>query len=177
MGLNINNHNPREIVCNREEKDNNLYPNCHLLKKDKTYHLSAFKVYGWHTEVFLAEFPDKIFNSVQFDEVKTNFPSKLQIVEKSIKGNGRSSKTIAVMGNRFPDLFLSGEYPISLSAVKNKLEQMKIGDVFTIGRNADCDIILPHLTVFSRIHCYIVREEKSKWVLKDASLNGTVVSI
>lgn len=177
MGLNINNHIPREIICNREEKDINQYPNCRLLKKDKTYHLAAFKVYGWHTEVFLAEFPGKIFNSVQFDEVKTNLPSKLQAIEKAIKGNGRCSKTIAVMGNRFPDLFLSGEYPISLSAVKNKLEQMKIGDVFTIGRYTDCDIALPNNIIYSRIHCYIVREEKSKWVLKDASLNGTMVSI
>lgn len=177
MGLNINNNSPREIICNREEKDNNLYPNCHLLKKDKTYHLLAFKVYGWHTEVFLAEFPGKIFNSVQFDEVKANLPSKLQTIEKAIKGNGRNSKTIAVLANRFPELLLSGEYRISLTAVQSKLEQMKIGDVFTIGRNADSDITLPKNSVFSRIHCYIVREEKSKWVLKDASLNGTVVSI
>lgn len=184
MELNLTNTAAREIFCNRVETDQKNFPNCNLLRYGKTYHLTALKVYNWHSVVYLKEFPGKEFNSVQFAEFNPIIFGKLKInsgklkkLETEIKANGHSSKTIAILGNHLPDLLLSGEYAVSLSKFKKPLELMNIGDVFTIGRNAESDIVLPNNNIFSRIHCYLVREANNRWVLKDASLNGTAVSL
>lgn len=70
--MDIFNSEPREIRCIRN--DNNVWggggENAHLLEIDKIYNLTDVEGHGWHTLVWLAEFPNNInFNSVLFEEL------------------------------------------------------------------------------------------------------------
>lgn len=70
--MNIHNSEPREIRCIRN--DNNVWggggENAHLLEIGKVYNLTDVEVHGWHTLVWLAEFPSNVsFNSVLFEEL------------------------------------------------------------------------------------------------------------
>ena len=69
--MNIWNHKPREVLCIRNDKDGMMHvcEHHHLLEIGKTYTVIHIEVYGWHTEVYLAEFPGKVFNSVMFEEI------------------------------------------------------------------------------------------------------------
>ena len=67
--LNIFDGTPREIVCTRAEKEDGYFPNASKVEKGKIYHLVKVDVGSYSTDVYLAEFPGRCFNSVQFGEV------------------------------------------------------------------------------------------------------------
>ena len=67
----IYNCRPRPIICISNE-NNNWSPadkNAHMLEVGKVYHVYYVIAYGWYTDVYLEEFPDVPFNSVNFEEV------------------------------------------------------------------------------------------------------------
>lgn len=67
--MNIHNSSPRKIKCVRNDRDViGSKEHNHLLEVGKTYSLEDVDVHGWHTEVYLKEFPGKSFNSVLFVE-------------------------------------------------------------------------------------------------------------
>ena len=63
---------------------------------------------------------------------------------------------------------------IDLSALRNILSAMNADDVFVIGRSDGADYLLPSLTVYSRIHCAILKTG-DLFQIMDCSLNGTAV--
>lgn len=70
--MDIHNSKPREIRCIRNDDDvwGGGGDYAHLLEIGKVYNLTDVEVHGWHTLVWLAEFPgDVSFNSVLFEEL------------------------------------------------------------------------------------------------------------
>ncbi len=68
-GLNICNSTPRIVVCAETKEDSFYFPNGAKLEKGKKYNMVRMEVLAFHTHVYLAEFPNLPFNSVQFGEV------------------------------------------------------------------------------------------------------------
>ena len=170
--LNINNQMPREVICKRVE-NGNYFPNGNLLQIGKKYHLVKMDVYSWHTEVWLKEFPGKIFNSVQFAEI---FPQEAN-VRKLVQANRRERKLIATFSeSSVPQIVLSKTMLLDLSPYKDEIKLMKPGEAFTIGRE-NCTVLLPQENIYSRLHCYICKTSTGKYGLVDCSLNGTLVSL
>ena len=173
MKLNIENGAAREVICKRVE-NGNYFPNGNLVQKGKKYHLTKMEVHPWYTNVYLKEFPDKVFNSVQFAEV---FPKETDVL-KLVKANERKGKLIATFtGNNLPKIVLSKTMVLDLSTYKKEIMLLNVGDAFTIGRNTECEVILKDDSNFSRIHCYIGKTNSGKYGLVDCSLNGTYVSL
>jgi len=69
--FNIKNANARTVVCVDVPSDNigSFFPNKNLLKVGQIYNVVKVDVRDWFTNVYLAEFPDVCFNSVQFAEL------------------------------------------------------------------------------------------------------------
>lgn len=65
----IFNDSKRPVVCIMESEENYYFPNASLLKEGQVYHVRGVHVGGFNTDVYLEEFPDKRFNSVQFGEI------------------------------------------------------------------------------------------------------------
>lgn len=173
MELNINNGTAREVVCKRVETGN-YFPNGNLVQKGKKYHLVKMEVHPWYTNVYLKEFPGKVFNSVQFAEC---FKTEAEVKEL-VKNNGRERKEIATFSEKnLPQIVVSESTTIDLSRHKDEITLLSLGDAFTIGRNPDCDIILSNNGIYSRLHCYISKTQTGKYALIDCSLNGTIVSL
>ncbi len=173
MELNIENGTAREVICKRVE-NGNYFPNGNLVQKGKKYHLVKMEVHPWYTNVYLKEFPDKVFNSVQFAEC---FKTEAE-VKGLIKNNGRERKIVATFSeNNIPQIVISESTIIDLSRHKEEIKLLEIGDAFTVGRNTDSNVILVNDTIYSRIHCYIGKTTTGKYVLYDCSLNGTYVSL
>lgn len=173
MELNIDNGAAREVICKRVE-NGNYFPNGDLVKKGKKYHLVKMDVHPWYTDVYLKEFPDKVFNSVQFAEC---FKTEAEVKEL-VKANGRERRIVATFSeNNMPQIVLSNNLTIDLSRHKEEITSLALGDALTIGRNVDCDIQLPNDGIYSRMHCYIAKTLKGKYGLVDCSLNGTYVSL
>lgn len=173
MELNIFNKNPRVIICKRVE-NGDYFPNGNLVQAGKKYHLENMKVYSWHTEVWLKEFPEKVFNSVQFAEC---FKTEAEVKEL-VKTNGRERKIVATFSeNTIPQIVLSKNISTDLSLYKEEIKLLDYGEAFTIGRNADCNILLPNNGIYSRLHCYICKTTTGKYGLVDCSLNGTFISL
>ena len=173
MELNIQNGSAREVVCVRVE-NGNYFPNGDLVQKGKKYHLVKMEVHPWYTDVYLKEFPGKVFNSVQFAEC---FKQEAD-VRSLVKSNGRERRAIAVFSeNNIPQIVLSKTQTIDLASYKKEIKLLEIGEAFTIGRNANCEVVLKDDTVFSRLHCYIGKTLTGKYALYDCSLNGTFVSL
>ena len=74
---------------------------------------------------------------------------------KKVSANGRSAKVIAI-------------------ANADNLSAMNADDVFIIGRSGGVDYLLPSLTVYSRIHCAILKTG-DLFQIMDCSLNGIAV--
>ena len=70
-GFNIQNSEPRKVRCIDVPDDSlaSFFPNKDLLVLGKEYNFEKMIVRNWRTEVFLQEFPDIPFNSVQFAEL------------------------------------------------------------------------------------------------------------
>ena len=71
MDFDIFNANPRKVLCVRN--DNNVWgspKNGHLLEIGKMYTGGDVDVSGWHTDVYLLEFPNIAFSSVLFEEIE-----------------------------------------------------------------------------------------------------------
>ena len=68
--MNIRDSSQRKVVCVKNE--GTIFFACdrnsHLLKVGETYNVANVDVHGWHTEVELKEFPNKVFNSACFKE-------------------------------------------------------------------------------------------------------------
>lgn len=171
--LQTKNGSAREVICTRVE-NGNYFPNSNLVQKGKKYHLTKMEVHPWYTNVYLKEFPDKVFNSVQFAEC---FKTEAEVKEL-VKNNGRERKIVATFSeNNIPNIVLSQKLTIDLSRYKEEITSLALGDAFTIGRNVDCDILLPNNGIYSRLHCYICKTTTGKYALVDCSLNGTYVSL
>ena len=69
--LDIHDASPRPVMCVREEEENVYFPNASVLKKGKVYNMTKVIVYPFKTEVYLKEFPEMEFNSLQFGELST----------------------------------------------------------------------------------------------------------
>ncbi len=173
MKLNIQNLLPRVIMC-KEVQTGDCFPNGELLKCKKKYHLSRIKVCPWHTEVYLKEFPGKVFNSVQFAEC-----FKLEVeIKKLLQAKKREGRIIATFSKEnMPQIILSNTGILDLSSYKEDIALLELGEVFTIGRNVDCDIKIKNDTIYSPLHCYISKTTIGKYALYDCSLNGTFVSL
>lgn len=71
--MNIFDNSIRKIICIRNDNDTwGCSGNGSLLTVGKQYTLVDTNVHGWYTEIELAEFPGKQFNSVLFEEVDEN---------------------------------------------------------------------------------------------------------
>ena len=59
----------------------------------------------------------------------------------------------------------------------NKWETLKLGEKqeIRIGRDAGCDIVLPHISV-SKCHAKIIRDQDSYYIVDNGSTNGVVVN-
>lgn len=66
--LNIQNNSKREVICVQSKKADEWFPNADKVKQGKLYHLEHLEVHNWHTDVYLSEFPQLRFNSLQFEE-------------------------------------------------------------------------------------------------------------
>lgn len=171
--LNIHDGTPRVVIC-KKVKTGNYFPNGEILQYKRRYHISKVEVHSWYTDVYLKEFPDKNFNSVQFAEC---FKPEVEVKEL-VKANGRERKLIAIFPeNNLPNIMLSKNITIDLSLYKEEIQLLEMGDAFTIGRNADCDVTLVNDAIYSRIHCYISKTITGKYALVDCSLGGTIVSL
>lgn len=170
--LQTKNGSAREVICTRVEIGN-YFPNGSMVQPGKKYHLVKTEVHPWYTEVYLKEFPGKVFNSVQFAECF----SKEADVCKTIKANGRERRIIALFTeNTIPQILLSENTTIDLSSYKDEIKLLEYGEVFSIGRE-NCEVSLPQESIYSRLHCYVCRTQKGKYALVDCSLNGTIVSL
>ena len=71
MEFDIFNNKPRKVVCAANDLDgmsvNSRY--AHLLIVGEVYNVIGVEVHDWYTLVYLKEFPDVGFNSVQFEEI------------------------------------------------------------------------------------------------------------
>lgn len=71
MEFDIFNHKPRQVVCVKNQLDgmsvNSIY--AHLLEVGNVYTVTDVAVHDWYTVVYLKEFPNHRFNSVQFAEI------------------------------------------------------------------------------------------------------------
>ncbi len=69
--FNILNSEPRKVRCIDVPDDSltSFFPNKNLLVLGKEYNFVNMIVRNWNTEVFLQEFPNLPFNSVQFAEL------------------------------------------------------------------------------------------------------------
>ena len=77
--FNISDASARPVMCVREEKESYYFPNAEKLKKGKIYNVTKVVVHPFSTDVYLREFPDLNFNSVQFGELATlSMTAKLQ---------------------------------------------------------------------------------------------------
>ena len=173
MELKINNGTARKVICKRVE-NGNYFPNGDLVQKGKKYHLVKMEVHPWYTDVYLKEFPEKVFNSVQFAEC---FKTEAEVKEL-VKANGRERRIIATFSEKnIPQILLSKNMTVDLASYKDEIKLLEMGEAFTIGRNADCDVTLVNDTIYSRIHCYICKTVSGKYALVDCSLGGTIVSL
>lgn len=61
----------RRVMCIRNDEDGMMISseNHHLLEIGKEYTVVDVEVHSWYTLVWLAEFPEKTFNSVVFSEI------------------------------------------------------------------------------------------------------------
>lgn len=136
--------------------------------------LSRIKVCSEHTEVYLKEFPGKNFNPVQFAEC-----FKLEVeIKKLLQANRGQRRIVATFTkDNMPPIVLSNKGILNLSSYKEDIALLELGEVFTIGRNVDCDIKIKNDTIYSPLHCYISKITTEKYALFDCSLNGTYVSL
>ncbi len=67
--LDILNSTPRMVVCVQAEKDSFYFPNGSKLSVGERYNMVGVEISAFHTHVYLAEFPDLPFNSIQLGEV------------------------------------------------------------------------------------------------------------
>ena len=72
MEFDIFNSKPRQVVCVENELDGMAVcsNNAPLLTVGETYTVTKVEVHRWYTYVYLEEFPDHRFNSVQFEEIE-----------------------------------------------------------------------------------------------------------
>lgn len=68
--MNIFDLKQRQLVCVTEHSDDCYFPNGSMLKKGHVYTLIWINLYPFKSYVFLKEFPNLEFNTVQFEEVK-----------------------------------------------------------------------------------------------------------
>jgi hypothetical protein len=70
MSVNIDDEKnmPRYVIYNGEVGAYLHTDNSQLLEKGKKYLMVGMDILDWHTHVYLAEYPSKQFNSVNFDE-------------------------------------------------------------------------------------------------------------
>ena len=98
---------------------------------------------------------------------------------KKVSANGCSAKVIAIVNaDNLPEITVIPNTvyarKIDLSALRNILSAMNADDVFVIGRSDGADYLLPSLTVYSRIHCAILKTG-DLFQIMDCSVNGTAV--
>ena len=172
MKLDIHNGTQRVVIC-KNVRTGNYFPNGELLKQKQRYHISKIEVHSWYTDVYLKEFPEKNFNSVQFAEI---FPQEIDI-KNLVEANSYERKAIATFSeNTIPSIILNNTTTIDLSLYKEEMMLLEVGEAFTIGKTADCEIQLQDESIYS-LHCYISKTITGKYVLYDCSLNGTMVSL
>jgi hypothetical protein len=70
MSVNIDDEKklPRHVIYNGEVGAYLHADNSELLIKGIKYLMVGMDILNWHTNIYLAEFPEKQFNSVNFDE-------------------------------------------------------------------------------------------------------------
>ena len=68
--MDIFNNKERKVECVRKYDTSPYGCDYEELEIGKEYTVTNVDVYGWYTMITLAEFPNKRFNSVLFDEVK-----------------------------------------------------------------------------------------------------------
>lgn len=72
--MDIHNNTKRKLIC-VDNYDGGWWAcrkNAPLLTVGETYNMTFIEVHSWYSEVYLAEFPGKTFNSVLFEEVEEN---------------------------------------------------------------------------------------------------------
>ena len=110
-----------------------------------------------------------------------------QISKNLMNRNLRNSATREIVRlegrynlDNLPTIEVGGLHPVSihkqidLKKYKEALANLKDGETFTIGREGYNDIKLDELPDFSRVHCYVARED-GEFVIVDCSLFGTKV--
>lgn len=124
-----------------------------------------------HSSYTLVECDDEIFNSVKLAEVENCSLQKILSAVKS--GNswkviGRFSKPCnisLVLGNR-----------ISIIIPKEDVEKIAVYDVYSIGRNIDCNMRTAYYSSeVSRMHCFVYRESEESYRIIDCSTYGTEI--
>ena len=173
MELNINNTQPRIIVCHKNPADVDENPmgwftHAKKLTKGKKYHMVRMDVHNWHTEVYLDEFPNIPFNSVLFCE---NENIKLIQILQDVKQESRCIFHTSLLKDL--NLRLADKY--SVKVTKGKLKTMNDGDVLIFGRSPKCDIcLLKHDEKISPVHFYI-KKVGITYQVYDCSKLGTTI--
>ena len=72
MEFDIWNNTERKVLCVRNDEDGMMVGSGshYLLEVGKEYTVTDVEVNSWYTLVCLKEFPNEVFNSVVFEEIK-----------------------------------------------------------------------------------------------------------
>lgn len=179
MELNLNNTQPRAVVCHNLPSDMDRQPaeafrNVEKLKEGNVYHMVRMDVYNWHTDVYLAEFPNLVFNSIFFCEEEDR---KLVLILKHLKIVERESRCIfrTVSIREDINLCLIGRYSVKLPKELLLRKLSGDGDLLVFGRSKNCDFpILKNDPNISNVHFY-VRKEGENFCIYDCSQFGTCI--
>lgn len=186
----------RKVVC----VNNEFSPE---LEQGNEYTLVWINVYPEKCHVILAEYPEESFNSVSFAEVdgyqKPNNEPPVHEVMKLRRLSGYSAPELFALpyakmqayleaagralkmifeGDELPELrFTDTGVVVNLAKFKSEIDNLKEGEMFTVGRkSAAVNVKLLH-PLISRIQAYVVKNRLSGFYeVYDVSLNGTTVT-
>ncbi len=69
--MDIHNSSERKVICTQNTDNHWSFEDnaSQYLEVGKTYNVIDIEVHSWHTRVTVAEFPDRQFNSICFEEI------------------------------------------------------------------------------------------------------------